>query len=359
MLVPLSILSIVSGFTKPIQSVRGVWITNVASTAMRSKESVREAVHLCKSKGINSVFVVVWNKGMTTYPSDVLQSYIGIRQDPSFGGFDPLAEFVTEGHKAGLKVHAWFEFGFSYSYGSYESPWTQRYPHWVAKDSVGNPVVKNGFYWWSAIHPKPKEFLTKLCLEVVEKYDVDGIQGDDRLPAMPSEGGYEPFTKELYRRETDREAPSNTKDREWLQWRADKISEFAKTIYRTVKQKRPDCLVSWSPSPFPWGKEEYLQDWVKWLNEGYADMVFPQLYRYDAANYRKLIQELNTQLTPEQKQRVFPGVLAALGGGYRIHQGLLRAVIQVNRENGYKGECFFFEILKEPIDIYADKATRR
>ena len=49
--------------------------------------------------------------------------------------------------------------------------------------------------WWNALHPGPQELLLKLISEVVEKYDIDGIQGDDRLPAMPSEGGYDEFSK--------------------------------------------------------------------------------------------------------------------------------------------------------------------
>ena len=39
--------------------------------------------------------------------------------------------------------------------------------------------------WWNALHPGPQKFLLELIEEVVTRYDIDGIQGDDRLPAMP------------------------------------------------------------------------------------------------------------------------------------------------------------------------------
>lgn len=331
-----------------LEPIHGTWITNVASEALRSERNIQAAVSLCKRKKVNTIFVVVWNKGRTMYPSDVLEKYIDVRQDPIYRGFDPIKCIVREGHRAGLKVHAWFEFGFSYNYGSTDSIWYERYPHWVAKTVDGKPVSKSGFYWWSAIHPKPRQLLRELILEVVAKYEVDGVQGDDRLPAMPTEGGYEPFTTELFRRETGADPPQNHKDSKWVQWRADKLSEFAKSLYQAVKKARPRCLVSWSPSIYPWSKEEYLQDWPLWLREGYADFVIPQVYRYDFAAYERTLLELKSQLAPEQQRRVFPGILTSLGGGYRIDPNLLKRKLALNKAQGFGGEClFYFETLRE------------
>jgi hypothetical protein len=65
----------------------------------------------------------------------VVENYIGVNQNPVYRGFDPLSSFVSEGHKAGLRVHAWFEFGFSYAYkDSSLNGWLQKYPHWAGKD---------------------------------------------------------------------------------------------------------------------------------------------------------------------------------------------------------------------------------
>ena len=43
--------------------------------------------------------------------------------------------------------------------------------------------------------------MISLFQEVISKYDIDGVQGDDRLPAMPSIAGYEPSTIALYKQE--------------------------------------------------------------------------------------------------------------------------------------------------------------
>lgn len=45
-----------------------------------------------------------------------------------------------------------------------------------------------------------------------KKYRVDGIQGDDRLPAMPAEGGYDAYSVSLYKKEHhDSLPPTNEK----------------------------------------------------------------------------------------------------------------------------------------------------
>jgi len=329
--------------------VRGTWVTNVASDALHSKETVRATVERCKKSGLNTIYVVVWNNGLTMYPSDVAKKYIGIIQDPLYKNFDPIREIVEQGHREGLKVHAWFEFGFSYAHpDAKQSLWLQNYPHWAGRNAAGEFLVKDHFYWWNALLPGVQEFLSALVLEVVRKYPVDGIQGDDRLPAMPSEGGYDDYTRALYAGEHGgNQPPVNSKDPDWVQWRADRLSDFARRLYSAVKNERASCIVSWAPGNYPWSRDEYLQDWPAWLKGGYADEVLPQLYRRDAGGYEKLLKELDQQVPAEYKAKVSPGVLIALGDNYRVQQKLLQEMIRLNRAYGFQGECtFFYEGLK-------------
>lgn len=129
------------------KELRGTWITNVASDAMLNEQNVKQAVFNCKRNGLTDIFVVVWNNGLTTYPSKVLEKYIGVKQDPRYHTFDPIAAFVKEGHQLGLKVHAWFEFGFSYAYkDSSLNNWLLQYPHWAGRDAKQNLLKKNGFF---------------------------------------------------------------------------------------------------------------------------------------------------------------------------------------------------------------------
>ncbi len=342
------VLPIFVSAQKTTAPVRGTWITNVGSNALTSEQNIKEAIRLCKNAGINNLYVVVWNNGETMYPSKVVEEYIGLKQSKIYGNRDPVKEIIKEGHKAGIKVHAWFEFGFSYNYGDSSCLWQQRYPHWVGRDVKGNHLQKNKFFWWNALHPEVQDFMNKLVLEVVNNYNIDGIQGDDRLPAMPCEGGYDEVTKKIFADEhSGLVPPANSKDAAWVQWRADKLSTYLKQLYHLVKAAKPGCIISWAPSIYPWSKEQYLQDWPAWLNGGYADYIFPQLYRYNIKEYKKIIDELNTQVTPEQKNKIVPGILTSLGDGYLIKRKMLKQMINYNRKNGYKGECtFYFETLR-------------
>lgn len=333
--------------------IRGTWITNVASEAMRSPEKIRETVVQCKKNGLTDIFVVVWNRGLTMYPSKVVESYIGILQDTFFRGFDPLRIFIEEGHKVGLQVHAWFEFGFSYAYkDSSQRAWLAKYPHWVGRDAAGNLLKKNGFFWWNALHPEVQQFMKQLVLEVVNQYAVDGIQGDDRLPAMPAEGGYDEYTKAFFANaHLGKEPPQNPRETEWLNWKTNQISEFGKSLYKAVKQAKPHCLVTWAPSIYPWSKEQYLQDWPTWLKEGYADFIIPQVYRYKLDAYEQTLKAIDNQVPEALKKKIFPGILTSLGDGYRADNTMLNSMMQINRNYGYMGEVlFYYETIRESIN---------
>ena len=326
----------------PKSSFKGVWVTNVGSDALKSEANIKELVSNCKKHQINHLFVVVWNKGVTQYPSDVLNKYIGIKQEQMLSHFDPLEFLIEVAHQKGIKVHAWFEFGFSFAYEDPKSLWIEKYPDWLGRDLEGKILKKNNFMWWNALHPGPQKFLLELIEEVVTKYDVDGIQGDDRLPAMPSEGGYDPYTLSLFQKEFNTSPPPNHKEENWISWRSNQLSEFAKKVYQKVKYISPKTQVSWAPSIYPWSKQEYLQSWPDWIIGDYADFIVPQFYRYQLDDYSRIIDQLETQLNGKERKKVYAGVLAALGGGYRINDTLLVEMVNYHRSKGIEGEVFFY-----------------
>ena len=97
------------------KGIKGVWVTNVASPALSSAANIKETVRVCKESGITDIFTVVWNKGRTLYPSTVMNTEFGKPIMEGYEGRDPLQEMITEAHKEGIKVHAWFEYGFAAS----------------------------------------------------------------------------------------------------------------------------------------------------------------------------------------------------------------------------------------------------
>ena len=338
--------------------LRGVWLTNVDSDVLLTREGIAEAMQFLADHHFNVVYPVVLNAGHTLYPSPTMEAVTGVRIDPRYAGRDPLAELVEEAARHDIAVIPWFEYGFASSYRLDGGPILAAKPEWAARDRDGALLSKNGFEWMNAFHPEVQTFVLDLVREVAEGYDVAGVQGDDRLPAQPSTGGYSDVTQQLYAREHGGEAPPRAYlDSEWLRWRAEKLSAFGRRTYDAVKAIDPDLQVSWSPSIYPWGYQNYLQDWPAWAAGGYADQIHPQNYRYDLPAYQATLatqRAAHLGLDADVDALVYPGVLMNVGD-YVIPMEYLMGLMQHNRDQGYRGEVFFFyEGLRKNDDAIAD-----
>lgn len=321
-------------------ALRGVWVTTTASTALDSRNNIKNMVTTCKAANINNIFVVVYNNQRTMYPSTVMQNLIGVNILERFAGRDPLQECIEEAHAQRIKVHAWFEYGFASSYSANGGAIVAAKPGWAARVSGGALCVKNNFDWLNGLHPEVQQFMIDLFKEVTTKYNVDGVQGDDRLPAMPTTGGYDTYTTNLYQTENGVAPPTNSADGGWVTWRAKKLNSFLKRLRTEVKAIKPNIQFTMSPSPYPWGVQEYLQDWPTWVDSGWVDAIIPQCYRYDISAYNGTIaQQKSYYKNPAVP--FYPGVLLR-SGTYDAAPSFLTQMIQTNRANGFKGECFFF-----------------
>lgn len=333
-------------------SMRGVWITNTDSQVLNSQQNIASAMDLLAETGFNVVFPVVWTKGFTLYPSQVMHSLFGVEIDPRYTDRDPLAEVISQARRVGIKVIPWFEYGFASSYNLNGGMILAKKPDWAARDRNGNLLKKNGFEWMNALDSPVQDFLLSLVLEVVTKYDLDGIQGDDRLPALPCEGGYDGKTVERYHREFYQNPPPNPKDQQWLAWRANILTDFLARLYQQVKAVNSNLLVSMAPSIYDWGLKEYLQDSKTWLDRGIVDIIHPQIYRRDFESYKREVDKLVAQHTP-YLSKLAPGILIKIGS-YRISTDHLLQAIAYNRSCGIQGEVFFFyEGLREDNNALA------
>lgn len=273
--------------------LRATWLTNVDSYFLNSDASIVEAVNYLSSIGINVIFPVVYNKGYTLYPSSIMDSLFNAPTIPdiSFRNRDFLDRLIIEAHRVGIEVIPWFEYGFSSSYSLNGGHIVAKFPHWALKNNQGQLVVKNGFDWLSGINSEVQNFMISLVMELLGKYDVDGVQFDDRLPAMPVEGGYDSVTVSIYKSEHNGVAPpSNPFDVNWKRWRADKLNQFFLRLRDSVKSKSPHLILSSSPTPYPWGYDEYLQDSRFWA-KNVVDNIIPQLYRYDYNSYQSALTQ--------------------------------------------------------------------
>lgn len=344
-------------------------MTDVDSDLLASRENIEDGMRFLAENGFNVVYPVVWNGGYTLYPSPTLESVIGVDRDPGIGHRDILQEVIIEAHRFGMEVIPWMEYGFAASFGADGGPLLAARPEWAARTFIGAPVEKNGFFWMSGLNPEVQQFILDLMTEILA-YDVDGIQGDDRLPAMPVEGGYSEVVQQLYRSEHGgSDPPSDETDPDWVQWRADKLTAFAGTIRDHVRAIDPNLKVVFSPSVWPWSRDNYLQDWPTWIANGYADIVHPQLYPPPPRSveaYESLVNDMVGTtpgdflgyVPPDLRDNLYPGLLIKAGSDI-VEPDRVLAMMDVHRGLGLSGESFFFyEGLGQQNELLAEDLRR-
>ncbi|MBN2355602.1 family 10 glycosylhydrolase [candidate division KSB1 bacterium] len=333
-----------------LEELRAVKITNVDSDVLFSDAAIAEAMDYLASIGINTILAVVWNghgaDGVyTLYPSHVMDKLFGAPMHPAFPrARDPLKRLIIEAHRNGMEVLPWFEMGFSTSYSQNGGYILASFPAWALKNNQGQLCIKNGFDWMSAINPDIQNFILALTTEVIDTYDVDGVEYSDRIPAMPVEGGYDSTTVAIYRAEHNGALPpQNYRDSAWKRWRADKLTQFYRMARDSIKVRGKHYLVSSSPSVYPWSYDEYLQDSKTWLEQGIIDNLIPQLYRYNIEDYLFECDKTLGYYPADRRHLIYAGILLYLRGeNYLITPQFLSQTIQANRDRNLHGEAFFF-----------------
>lgn len=358
----LLIATAVLASAQPPSELRGVWITNVDSDVLTSDAKIAQAMNHLAAVGVNVVFPVVWNAGYTLYPSSVMKGLIGTEIFPgtAYQNRDPLQRLIIEAHRNGIEVIPWFEYGLAAKYATSAASvgeiLTAR-PSWAARNSDGKLTTNvyggglPSFVWMNGINPEVQDFMLSLITEVTDRYDVDGIQGDDRLPALPVDGGYDSATVALYRSEHfGGDPPVQYADAEWMRWRADKLNRLMMRIRDSVKVRSPHLIVSTGPSEYAWGYGRLLQDSKTWVDSGLVDNFIPQLYPDDgdrqtpSAATNAYIFRLDRALgvVPAAKKGIFFGGVLAKVGPYVADPATLIGNVSANRARGIMGETYFF-----------------
>ena len=321
--------------------IRGVWLTGNDMATLRDRPRMQAAVAQLAQLNFNTLYPVVWNGSLAYYPSAVMEQrnlqsfrFQGLQQQ------DTLAELIAEGHRQGLLVIPWFEFGFMVPP---DSPLAQRHPDWLSQQRDGSRTSVSAageVAWLNPFHPEVQRLITELVLEIVDGYDGDGVQFDDHM-SLPSSFGYDPFTSALYRRETGQSPPANPQDGAWVKWRADRISGFMAQLHAAMDQRRAGLILSVSPNYYDFAYKLQLQDWLGWVRRGIADEVLVQLYRPDLASFSAELER------PElQQSRAATGIGVMSGQRQRpVAMELIESQVQAARERGLGVAFFYFESL--------------
>lgn len=335
-------------FRRSFPEVRGLWVVR---WTMSSEDQVRDMVARAAGAGFNTLIVQVRGRGDAYY-----RSAIEPRAEPLQGppDFDPLALAIEEGHRRGMAVHAWVNthlvWGPVAPPRSPEHLVNQR-PDWLAvprslarqlhgvdprsprffealrRYAADRPQTVEGIYT-SPSHPEVRARVLAVWMDLLERYDLDGIHFDYiRYPSPDfdySRGALERFRSWVaYRVGTGRLAELDRAARAdplalttalpaaWDEFRREQITSLVAEIYREAKARRPDLVISAAVVADPeTARNVRFQEWERWLAEGIIDVAVPMAYTPDDQRFRSLVR--SARRAASQRDRVWAGIGAYL-----------------------------------------------
>lgn len=276
------------------QDFRGAWVASVWNLNFPSKAGlpateqraeISRMVRTARAAGLNNLLVQVRPESCAMYQSPIepWSRFLTGRQGVS-PGFDPLAAFIEEGKKNGVKIHAWFNpyrAGVNASQARDGKHISKRMPEFARR--VGNLL------WMDPGAPPVRAHFLNVVRDVLRRYDVDGIHIDDYFYPYPPPGGKIEFPDEptyaAYRK------AGGTLSR--ADWRRDNVNRLVRDLHGIVKSTKPGVVFGVSPfgiytkgqpPEVKAGLDQYhdiFSDPVKWMREGWVDYLAPQLYWKD------------------------------------------------------------------------------
>jgi uncharacterized lipoprotein YddW (UPF0748 family) len=323
---------------------RAVWVTRFE---YKKPEDVIEIMDAAKKMNFNQILFQVRGNGTVFYKSDIEPwawelSGTTVTLTGKDPGWDPLKVAIEEGHKRGLQIHAYMNVCPGWHKLASPPPeanqlWTE-HPDWfmVGKDGKRMPPIDPNVKdrvreWYSFVNPaKPevRDYLTKVFVEVVKNYDLDGIHYDYvRYPGEIGDFSYDPVTLEGFKKAYGI-TPDQDKDK-WIEYRSQQIVDLIKSIKTETRKLKPNLIISASVGSTPERAKTYnCQDSARFLREGLVDIAIPMNYTSDMAKFE---ENLKSYLAVQAKKLVYSG----MSGRSAIEQ------IKLSRELKAPGVCIF------------------
>lgn len=294
-----------SNATSNTETFRGVWVASVYGLHYPSKVTTDDAslkkdaiaiLDNAKDMGFNAIVFQVRPSNDALYPSKLYpwSKYLtGKEGQAPENGFDPLQFFIEEAHKRGLQLHAWIN---PYritakpedNVGLTAQNPAMQHPEWTVTHSDGK-------MYWNPGEPGVRDYILQGVKEIVDNYDVDGVQIDDYFYPGSTFADSAAFAKYG-------SGFSSIED-----WRRDNIDQLVKAIHDIVHTKGSDLVFGVSPMGI-WankgtnskgsdtgGSESYTKNYADsrgWVKKGYLDYIIPQIYwniGFKIADYETLV----------------------------------------------------------------------
>jgi uncharacterized lipoprotein YddW (UPF0748 family) len=285
--------------------LRGAWISTVYNLDWPSsksygnetaqKEEYVKMLDELQAMGMNAAFVQVRPAADALYPSELVPwSKVLTGKQGQAPSYDPLAFMIEETHRRGMSFHAWFN-PFRANTDTKtdmlaENHVVIQHPDWIVKSGsvlYVNPGI-----------PEARQRIIDEIMEVVGRYDIDGVQLDDYF--YPAKAEFDDETTFLN--------DNNDRFASKADWRRDNINQFVKALGESIHAAKPNVQFGISPfgvwrnasvdptgSPTKAGVTDYddmFADTRTWIQNGWLDYIAPQIYwsfATTAVPYDKLV----------------------------------------------------------------------
>lgn len=313
-----------------MREFRAAWVATVANInwpskpGLSSEQQQKEAIallDLLKEHNFNAVILQVRPQADALYESQLepwsyfLTGKQGKAPEPFY---DPLHFWTEAAHDRGLELHAWLNpYRAQHTSGGEISDKSviRTKPELVVK-------LKNGMYWMDPSRKGTQEHATAVVMDILKRYDVDGIHFDDYFYPYDSYNNGEDFPD-------DKSWSAYQLDGGELSrgdWRRQSVNIFIKNLYEKIKAEKPHVKFGISPfgiwrPGFPESIRGYDQydklyaDARLWLNEAWIDYFTPQLYwsiNQQPQSFPVLLGWWEEQ--NDKERHLWPGLNIGLGG---------------------------------------------
>ena len=357
-----------------VREVRALWVVR---TSLTTPDKIRKMVSDAANAGFNTLIVQIRGRGDAYYQSRWEPRASTLNAQPA--AFDPLALVISEAQRRRLRVHGWINTHLIADVDSLPAAPQhiyQAHPEWlavpreVASDLYNMPPADPRYrariiewtkrnrqqvegLFTSPANPAVSEHLTSVWLDVLEKYQLDGLHFDF-IRYSSADFDYSRTAMERFREwlephltpEASRTLIEATRvnalaatelfPEKFADFQRAQITNLVERLSLAVRKRKPQTVIS--AAVFANGTDAYnnrFQDWSRWLAAGYIDVVCPMAYTPDTNTFRQQV-EAATNAAHSNGAKIWAGI-----GAYRQPVSGTVEKIQTARTLGADGISLF------------------
>ncbi|MCK4813069.1 MAG: family 10 glycosylhydrolase [Candidatus Marinimicrobia bacterium] len=342
----------------PKHEFRGVWLSTVANidwpedkhdSEAKKQADLMNYMDTLQAAGINAIVFQVRPACDAMYQSPLepwSYWFSGTQGEgpPADSLWDPLEFAVTEAHRRGMELHAWVN-----PYRAVKDPEMADSVYFISDQHISKQHP-DWILQFKSVHildpgkTKVREYITKVFMDIVNRYDIDGLHMDDYFYPYSGIDNEDSLTFVEENRSID-----SIDD-----WRRDNINLLVQAVSDSINIVKP--WVKWGISPFgiyrpniPEGIEGFdawailYCDPIAWLKAGSVDYITPQCYwPFDGGQDYGTLIPYWAKIAKKYHRHFYPGQALYRAASDKFPNGEIPRQIRLNRDmDGCDGSVFF------------------